>query len=67
MTQKKYKTGHDLMGKGDPQGNSTRDWNLTILQNGICPNQNPPSRRRMKFSLRYKRITWSQSEDQSLC
>ena len=40
--------------KGDPLGKSARDWNLTILPNGICTNQNQS----IKFFgiLRYKWI-----------
>ena len=39
LAQKKYKTSYDWVDRWSP-GNCARDWNLTMLTNGICPNQN---------------------------
>ena len=48
-TAKKYKTRHDWVGRGSTE-NCARDWNLTIIANDTCRNQNPfRKKRRINF------------------
>ena len=63
-----YKTRHDWVAKAIP-GNCARNWNLTVRINSIYKIRNSSRwMRPMKFYgiLKYKRLTFSQPDDQTM-